>query len=366
MEIGIEQPPSQANLLELIRIQIEYYFSDQNLVKDEFLLQHLGQDDSGEGNIPVELIATFPKIQKLANSNLELIREALKESSTMVVAADGAKMKRKVPFVTPANGDTIHNSVAQNGSSSDDVNRTVYASYLPKGVDKNFVKKIFAPYGVVKRVDLPMDKQSGTIKGISFVEYETEEQAQKALLDWSNPSNEYAKQGIKVKPKTKKPEKVEQIPKKTEKEQTPKKHEKVEQIPKNPSPSKQSQKQPQNQNGNQNNSKENHIKITEEKSSNPNSDSKNSFNSSSNSFYLEDERSLNYNKHKTRRNSKSSSKPEGNSEWEPDPSLLEHRSKLKLTPKKEIVVPLFALKRQPRGPDGSRGFAIGRGRFIKD
>jgi len=293
-------------------------------------------------------------------------REALKESSTMVVAADGAKMKRKLPFVTPANGDTIHNSVAQNGSSSDDVNRTVYASYLPKGVDKNFVKKIFAPYGVVKRVDLPMDKQSGTIKGISFVEYETEEQAQKALLDWSNPSNEYAKQGIKVKPKTKKPEKVEQIPKKTEKEQTPKKPEKVEQIPKNPSPSKQSQKQPQNQNGNQNNSKENHIKITEEKSSNPNSDSKNSFNSSSNSFYLEDERSLNYNKHKTRRNSKSSSKPEGNSEWEPDPSLLEHRSKLKLTPKKEIVVPLFALKRQPRGPDGSRGFAIGRGRFIKD
>jgi RNA recognition motif-containing protein len=59
--------------------------------------------------------------------------------------------------------------------------KTLYASYLPKDSDKNFVKKIFSPFGNIKRIDLPSDKSSGVIKGIAFIEFETLEQSKQAL-----------------------------------------------------------------------------------------------------------------------------------------------------------------------------------------
>ncbi|XP_057490965.1 la-related protein 1C-like isoform X2 [Actinidia eriantha] len=60
--------------------QIEYYFSDANLVKDEFLRSKM--DD--EGWVPIDLIAGFPRVQGLTK-NIELILNSVRASSIVEI-----------------------------------------------------------------------------------------------------------------------------------------------------------------------------------------------------------------------------------------------------------------------------------------
>lgn len=41
--------------------QIEYYFSDSNLEKDEFMQRHLRDNN---GSLPIGILLTFPKVKK--------------------------------------------------------------------------------------------------------------------------------------------------------------------------------------------------------------------------------------------------------------------------------------------------------------
>jgi len=175
----------RATLLEMIRRQIEYYFSDENLPSDKFLLKQLQLDKSHEGWVSLQLVANFNKMKRLT-SNLLDIREALAHSEFVVLSPNGLRIKRKIPFMS--------------GSSSD--KRTIYVSKLPKPCDKESITLVFSEFGSVVRVDLPMDKNSGEPKGIAFVEYATEEQMQRALKDFAaNPKNKMIVKPFKPKAK---------------------------------------------------------------------------------------------------------------------------------------------------------------------
>ncbi|KAI3816323.1 hypothetical protein L1987_16016 [Smallanthus sonchifolius] len=65
-------PYLDPSLLGSILRQIEYYFSDENLVKDMFLRSHM--DD--EGWVPITLIAGFQRVQKLTN-DMQMILSSL-------------------------------------------------------------------------------------------------------------------------------------------------------------------------------------------------------------------------------------------------------------------------------------------------
>ncbi|KAL6902379.1 hypothetical protein ACP4OV_005255 [Aristida adscensionis] len=69
-------------------VQIEYYFSDDNLCKDTFLRQHM--DD--QGWVPLSLIAGFRKVKSMTN-NLQFILETVLLSS--VVEVQGDKIRRR-------------------------------------------------------------------------------------------------------------------------------------------------------------------------------------------------------------------------------------------------------------------------------
>ncbi|KAE8720347.1 peroxidase 64-like [Hibiscus syriacus] len=68
--------------------QINYYFSNENLIKDTFLRQNM--DD--QGWVPIKLIASFRKVVVLTN-NIQIIVDALKNST--VVEVQGDKMRRR-------------------------------------------------------------------------------------------------------------------------------------------------------------------------------------------------------------------------------------------------------------------------------
>ncbi|KAK4338571.1 hypothetical protein RND71_043058 [Anisodus tanguticus] len=81
-------PVVDPNLPALLVKQIEYYFSDANLVKDDFLRSKMDED----GWVPIELIASFPRVRQLTN-NIKFILDCLR-ASTLVEAQDD-KVRRR-------------------------------------------------------------------------------------------------------------------------------------------------------------------------------------------------------------------------------------------------------------------------------
>ncbi len=50
-------------------------------------------------------------------------------------------------------------------------------------LSENDLREIFAPYGELERVELIVDKFSGTSKGFGFVKFKYEEDAERALKE---------------------------------------------------------------------------------------------------------------------------------------------------------------------------------------
>lgn len=87
-ESPAETTSAELPLTSLILKQIEYYFSDVNLVKDDFLKSNMDE----QGWVPITLIANFPRVKKLTN-NIELILDSMRTSK--VVEVHGDKMRRR-------------------------------------------------------------------------------------------------------------------------------------------------------------------------------------------------------------------------------------------------------------------------------
>eukprot|EP00960_Hanusia_phi_P062723 765245-Hanusia_phi.AAC.1 len=79
----------------IVRKQVEYYLSTQNLQKDRFLQSRIAQHN--EGWVPLELIMTFNKMKSLEVRQEETI-EALKESEIEVKEVEGKYMLRRKGF----------------------------------------------------------------------------------------------------------------------------------------------------------------------------------------------------------------------------------------------------------------------------
>ncbi|KAL2503939.1 La-related protein 1C [Abeliophyllum distichum] len=75
-------------LPNMIVKQIDYYFSEENLVKDNFLRSNM--DD--QGWVPITLIASFPRVQQLTY-DVSLILDSLRNST--IVEVQGDKLRRR-------------------------------------------------------------------------------------------------------------------------------------------------------------------------------------------------------------------------------------------------------------------------------
>lgn len=78
-------------------MQVEYYFSDENLSTDLHLLQCCG----GRDNLPVSVsrICGFKKMREFKNK--KMVVAALRNSSFLMVSEDGKTIWRKVPLQGP-------------------------------------------------------------------------------------------------------------------------------------------------------------------------------------------------------------------------------------------------------------------------
>ncbi|XP_050971904.1 la-related protein 7 isoform X2 [Labeo rohita] len=155
-------------LLAEVKKQVEFWFGDVNLHKDRFMKNIIQQ--SRDGYVDISVLTSFNRMKKLT-TDVKLIARALKNSAIVEVNLEGTHVRRRDPL----------------GESPKDVdNRTVY-ELLPKTVTHVWLERVFSKCGNVVYVSIPRYKSTGHPKGFAFVEFETEEQAQKATEMLNNP-----------------------------------------------------------------------------------------------------------------------------------------------------------------------------------
>ncbi|XP_028115660.1 la-related protein 6A [Camellia sinensis] len=168
-------PTLTDDLRDKIIKQVEYYFSDENLPNDKFLMNYVTKDV--EGFVPIAVIASFRKMKRLTHDS-SLIVAALKQSSFLVVSSN-SKVRRLLPF-----------PVAE---VMDPKLCTVLVENLPEDHSTENIQRIFGEAGNIKNICIRdphviIEPKKRTIaeKLLSgklhvLVEYETVEAAEKAV-----------------------------------------------------------------------------------------------------------------------------------------------------------------------------------------
>ncbi|XP_010908488.2 LOW QUALITY PROTEIN: la-related protein 6B [Elaeis guineensis] len=179
-------------VIQKITKQVEYYFSDLNLATTEHLMRFISRDP--EGFVPISVIASFKKIKALVHNN-SLLAAALQTSSKLVVSDDGKKVRRLHPFTE--------------GDVEELQSRIVVAENLPEDHCYQNLMKVFSAVGSVKTIRTcypqnPNGNPHGTTAAVNrssklemlfynklhaFVEYETVEDAEKAVTELIDERN---------------------------------------------------------------------------------------------------------------------------------------------------------------------------------
>ncbi|XP_022948237.1 la-related protein 6C-like [Cucurbita moschata] len=162
--------------------QVEYQFSDMSLLANESLAKSISKDP--DGYVPISVISSTKKVKSLSTNN-NLIVQALRSSSKLVVSADGKKVKRKHPFTDKDKEELL--------------SRTVVVENLPDNHSHHNLEKIFSVIGSVKTVRIchPPESNPCCSKGELFisnklhalVEYEIAELAERAAEKLNDERN---------------------------------------------------------------------------------------------------------------------------------------------------------------------------------
>jgi lupus La protein len=148
--------------------QIEFYFSDSNLLIDDFMMRQIG----GASNLPVkvETLLKFGRVKRF--KPVSAIVPALRESAFLeVTGPEGQEeVKRKVPY-DPVTGPSKLDS------------RSVYVKgFGDEEASTQFdIEAFFQPHGPIRSVRLRRANDSKLFKGSVFVEFENEETQEKFL-----------------------------------------------------------------------------------------------------------------------------------------------------------------------------------------
>lgn len=109
-------PLIDTNVRTLLLNQIDYYFSEDNLVKDDFLRSNM--DD--QGWVSISLIASFPRVSKLT-SDVQLILDTLGASTIVEVQGDKIRRRDNWNKWIPSVGQSLPDLGLQSQSESTDI-----------------------------------------------------------------------------------------------------------------------------------------------------------------------------------------------------------------------------------------------------
>lgn len=164
--------------------QIEFYFSDENLINDKYM-KHLISNDNEKG-VEINTIVKFNKIKNILGDDekaIKKIKKIIPLSNTLTLNSNKTKILRKNKF-------EINPNLIKNID-----NRTINVENIPSNVTHDCLKKLFSREGKVVNVSIPKDKEKKG-KGFAFITYQSSEEAEKAIKSLNNLiPNEFLKWG---------------------------------------------------------------------------------------------------------------------------------------------------------------------------
>ena len=184
----------QADLSEKVLKQVEWYFGDENLLKDSFLMKHINRNK--QGYVSLKLVSSLRKV-KAITKDWTTVQESVRHSTLLELNEDGTKIRRLAP-VPQVDYSRLPKTIII----------TNYESQEPKVED---IEAEFRRHGNVAGVQIlqpgkaiPLDVKSCRAQHPAIgkevcilVEYETAESAKRAA--YKNSSSENWRQTMAVK-----------------------------------------------------------------------------------------------------------------------------------------------------------------------
>ncbi|KAK9396839.1 la-related protein 6-like [Crotalus adamanteus] len=194
-------------LVKRIVSQVEFYFSDDNLSRDVFLLRHMQRNKMGF--VSIKLLTTFKKMKCLTR-NWRVTLYALQFSKLLELNEDGTKVRRKDPVPESLVNIPLNKTLlAWNVLSCE---QSASSSLLLQETFLDTITKLFGPFGDIAciRIFRPGKKLPSVVakstssypellsRWCALVEYERLKSAQKAFGGLSHKQFSSPGQSIKV------------------------------------------------------------------------------------------------------------------------------------------------------------------------
>lgn len=148
--------------------QIEYYFGDQNLVRDKFLLGKIKEND---GWVSLEVMVKFPRLAALSTDH-DVLTAALKKSTNNLMEVGEGRIRRSVERPLSGDFDEVRNACKE---------RVVYAKGFPLDSKLDDLITFMEKFGKTEHVQMRNDRDR-KFKGSVFCTYATEDDA-KSFVD---------------------------------------------------------------------------------------------------------------------------------------------------------------------------------------
>ncbi len=156
---------------------MEFYFSDSNLYRDNFL--HAQVEANPDGFVDLSLLATFSRMQallgtapgeaaKVPEDIIAAVAAALKDSTALVISDDARRVRRAKPLT----------KTAEEAAEEADA-RSLYVGPFPFDIQLDTLVKFFGEVGDCNAVRMRRHGTSKDFKGSVFVEFGSLEEAER-------------------------------------------------------------------------------------------------------------------------------------------------------------------------------------------
>jgi len=148
----------------ILKNQLEFYFSDENLVHDKFLQKFFLRNDNK--GVPISIIENFNKVRKILSDvkdlskRINIIKDVVESSNKLKIDYKKNKINRIVDFVL---NDIDYNKIDE---------RTIYVENLPNNINHDILISIFSRCGKVAHVSIPKFFEDKKSKGFGFIIFE--------------------------------------------------------------------------------------------------------------------------------------------------------------------------------------------------
>lgn len=161
-------PSEDEELDKKIAQQLEYYFSDVNVIKDKFLLEEFKKDD---GWVKISVLLKFVRLKELSNDEDKIV-SALKQFNSDIVELDEEKkqVRRKHPI---PDADELKKQIEL---------RTVHISGFPSDYSFENLRSYCNQFGEVESVAMRRHFKTRFFKGCIHAVFKNEASV-KGILD---------------------------------------------------------------------------------------------------------------------------------------------------------------------------------------